>query len=342
MTQNDSGNAILNSAAKQYLYIANASQSNTSTGVGKLLSCPVNSNGSVSSNCNLTPNAGIANLGQPYGVAITTVNNTQYAYIVERGYSASINVPSSITAFPLNASGGGLSSSCAQSTSWEGNNWLNPTSISIVTIGTTQYAYVTDPSANKVVKCTLDPVNVFGSCVDALSSGGSFIGLGGITFTTINNVQYAYTADSSSLLKCSVDQNGGLSGCSPTGNISGWEPSDVKFAYSSAGVESAYVANPSSASPNLYKCNIDSSGDLNGCQTTPVLSPSWGAPLQLSYSVSNGVHYSYVVDNDAPGTVWSCPVNASGALSSCSVLSQLQTDYSLDSFKATTFAYTAP
>lgn len=255
-----------------------------------------------------------------------------------QGYFSGTLVPSAVTACEIGS--GGTLSSCTQDTT-TADIGDNPSSITITTVGSTQYAYTTDETnGNTIKRCQLSPTS--GALTSCGSAGGSFSQAQKVSFFKADHL-YAYVADSpgfsDTIQKCSVAADGSLSGCTSTGDYAGWSPQDIQFAYASNNTPYAYIANFNGSSDTVVKCDINmASGELSSCSNTPTSSPGW-SPLKITFGASNGTQYAYVVDDGAPRSIYQCTVGTTGQFSGCT---QLSTGVALYSFYGATLGFAAP
>ena len=217
----------------------------------------------------------------PTGVTVATVGEAQYVYV-------STNVNNKVFSCTIQDSAGNLycgeyGASGPPSTpiptpipeNEDPNNprFWSPWSTAFTNVNSTQYGYVVAPFAdNEVYLCPLTiPYNgTLSSCVDSaahLLSPPSWTPTA-IAFAAVNNTPYAYIVsklDQHSIWRCSIGDDGYFEACTldynfqtSGGNILGISIATVN------GILYAYVSNPSSVSPAVYQCPINTTSGGNG------------------------------------------------------------------------------
>ncbi|MBI2785145.1 MAG: hypothetical protein HYX60_02080 [Legionella longbeachae] len=227
-------------------------------------------------------------------------------------------------------------------------SWI-PESIAFATVNNTQYAYVASWSNGIVYQCTLNSEGSFDICNALTPTGTVYTYAAGITFATINGIQYAYVSDDvANVYQCSLNNNGTFNVCNttPTSSTPGWIPVSTTFAAIN-GIQYAYVA---SDNGNVYQCSLNLGGATNGTfNICTIITPTSGAPSWLPKSISFatfGVNlYSFVADDN--GNVFQCSLNSDGTFNQClktpstGVLDWSPRAIAFETFGGTQYAYVA-
>ncbi|MFA6038055.1 MAG: hypothetical protein WC748_08065 [Legionellales bacterium] len=175
-----------------------------------------------------------------------------------------------------------------------------------------QYAYVTDGSDGRVLKCPIitsgASAGLFDTCLDAgANASATFLS---IAFATFNTQNYAYIADHSgqlNLYQCKVGSDGQLSACTnstPTYNPYGitFYTTDNTYAYISGG----------GFGGSVEKCEVDATtGLVNNCKDMNITFSR--GPTYMAVQEFNGKPYVYIGDGDSAGS--------SGAIVQCEIQS---------------------
>lgn len=190
------GVSVATVGSTQYAYIADNG--------GNMYQCGIQSNGTLTA-CSKTPASPPA-AWVPADVTIATVGGTQYAYV------ASNNDDPHVYQCPLN--GDGTFGTCSTTPSSGEPTW-NPNSVTITTVGPTQYAYVADDINGHVYQCTLNNNGTFNACTTTIGTGVSTWGPGQVSFVTTAGVQSAYVMDflTHVIYQCSLNVNGMFTTC---------------------------------------------------------------------------------------------------------------------------------
>jgi hypothetical protein len=258
-------------------------------------------------------------------LTFATVGGVQYGYVLDQNgfvYQCTINA-------------GGDFDACT-ATPPTPQPW-NPHGIAFATVNGIQYAYVTDVNVGNVYQCSLNvggPSNgTFNACSNVVSS--AFNAPYGITFGTVNGVQYAYIADSISsgsstgnVYQCTLDVNGFFTACNPTPvpphqATPPWIPYSVTFA-TVDGTQYAYVADNGTATlpvpnGNVYQCTLTSGGLFDTCTSTIAAPATAWVPDAIAFATLNGTQYAYVASYQGPivgGMDW-CTLNIDGTFAAC-------------------------
>lgn len=217
------------------------------------------------------------NINTPTNIAILTVNNAQYAYVVGATSLGAVN----IYLCPIN-SDGTLATPCAQTPSsgapWTasgGNPLGNAIAINFAPINGTLYAYVTDnqhgaSGAGFVWMCQISSNGQLSSCSNALTaSGQAGASPAGIDFATSSGTQYAYIGQTNSqnIYQCSFNSNGTFSSCASSTPLSASSRvRNIVFALFNS-IQYGYFYDSSS---KVRYCVVNTTtGVLNSCTTTP-------------------------------------------------------------------------
>jgi hypothetical protein len=145
----------------QQAYIADAGLGGIGN-FGDVLLCSMQNDGSFNT-CAQTPSSGAPNW-IPAGIAFTTVNGTQYAYVADNG----ANVPGHVYRCALNNDGSFVNSGCTATPANDASltNWY-PYYIAFNTLNGIQYAYVVNSSGSSIgniYRCLLDSSGLFTNC----------------------------------------------------------------------------------------------------------------------------------------------------------------------------------
>lgn len=212
----------------------------------------------------------------------------------------------------------GTLSNCIPSPAFGAPNWI-PESITFATVSGIQYAYVASWPDGIVYQCTLDSQGSLATCTALTPSGTVYTHAAGISFRSINGIQYAYVSDDiANVFQCSLNNNGTFNTCNPTPTLAvpAWVPVSTTFATVN-GTQYAYVA---SDNGNVYQCSINIGGLTNGTFNTCTITPTSGAPVWLPKSVTfasfGANQYAYVSDDN--GHVFQCSLNSNGTFNLCS------------------------
>lgn len=253
-------------------------------------------------------------------LAFATVGNVQYAYTTDQAngivYRCSINVDGTLSACVSAISDNSLI-----------NAGANPYGIAFTTINGTQYAYVTDISNSVIFQCFFSNSSdgLFDTCTQqnpTIASGGFSSPLG-ISFGTVNDIQYAYIADVgvTNVFQCSLDAlTGAITLCSSTPiGAPSWAPAYV-ILKSISGTTYAYVA--SQAAPAIYKCAVNNDGSLSTCAVTPPINPPSGinwAPGYIAFATFSGTQYAYIAsaNGSGGGGIYQCILDNLGEFQDC-------------------------
>lgn len=184
--------------------------------------CSLNSDGSFNI-CNPTPATG-APLWLPVGVAVGTVNNTQYAYVADINFL-------SPNMFVCTLNNDGSFNTCNITPSTGAPTWF-PLGITIATVNGTPYAYVSDANVTtgNVYKCTLNNDGSFNTCTLTPSTGAPNWQPEQIAFSIINGKQYAYVANNNGdVFQCTLDSDGSFNTCNstPAAGAPSWSPAGI-------------------------------------------------------------------------------------------------------------------
>ena len=196
-----------------------------------------------------------------------------------------------------------------------------PESITFATVNGIQYAYVASWPNGTVYQCTLNSESSLDICKALTPTGTVYTFAQGITFATINGIQYAYVSDDvANVYQCSLNDDGTFNTCNPT-PTSGtpvWTPVSTTFATVS-GTQYAYIADDIG---HVYQCSLNVGGSTNGtfnmCNiiTPPSGAPSW-LPKSITFATFGVNQYAYVSDDN--GNVFQCTLNNSdGTFNLCS------------------------
>ncbi|VEB38949.1 secreted protein [Legionella sainthelensi] len=268
-----------------------------------------------------------------------TVTKQKYAYVAS-GFNQIV--------YKCQVNSDGTLSRCEPAHSPGVPSWI-PESIAFATVNGIQYAYVASWPNGVVYQCTLNSEGSFDTC-NALTPTGTFYSYAaGITFATINGIQYAYVSDDvANVYQCTLNNDGTFNTCIPTPTAStlGWIPVSTTFA-TIGGAQYAYVA---SDNGNLYQCSLNFGGLTNGTfNSCTIITPASGSPNWLPKSVTFATFganaYAYVSDDN--GDVFRCSLNSDGTFNQCSetpgagILDWSPRTVAFETFGGTQYAYVA-
>lgn len=158
--------------------------------------------------------------------------------------------------------------------------------------------------------CSISPgTGLFTACKNAVTDGSvSFGQCTGITINSINTV--GYIVSSGSIIYCSVNAGGILSGCTAVGIPNSGSPQGITLN------EANTFAYLYGANGTISTCGLSVSGQLStSCNTAEHLAQANGQPGKLTLGFAEKLAY---LPNPATGTVSVCNVNAkTGLLSGC-------------------------
>lgn len=266
-----------------------------------------------------------SDVSENYGqLVFATVGGIQYAYTVDATHGV---------VYQCTIGDNGTLNTCSETPQTPvGGGWM-PYGIAFTTVGSTQYAYVTDVNSGRTYQC---PVVVGGVSNGALSSCSSVTGSPGlnapygIAFATVGANQYVYLANagpgtgySGNVTKCTVNNSDGSfnsCGLTPSSGAPSWIPYGVAFTTAN-GIQYAYVADNGSdlLTGHIYRCTLSVDGSFDSCLPTPTTSPSYHwVPSYLTFATLNGTQYAYVANyQGSAGSMYRCVVEIDGTFSSC-------------------------
>lgn len=138
-------------------------------------------------------------------VTISTVNETQYAYVAQ----ADTGPGTDVWLCQINQTTG-IFTNCQ--TTGDDYHWSNVFDVTVESFDN-QYAYVTDNNSSKIVRCTINQTDgtfLAGSCIDMTPSGTPWISPSAVTFASFNGTKYAYISDQNGeILQCALNQTTG-------------------------------------------------------------------------------------------------------------------------------------
>jgi hypothetical protein len=239
-------------------------------------------------------------------VLTVTLSQQQYAYLAT-GFNNMV--------YKCQVNSDGKLNNCVPSPLSGAPSWI-PESIAFATVNAVRYAYVASWQPNGVVyQCTLNSAGSFDTCNPLSPTGMVYTYAAGITFATINGIQYAYVSDGvENVYQCSLNNNGTFNVCNPTPTSGApvWTPASTTFA-TIGGIQYAYVTDDSGL---LYQCSLNVNGTFNLCTITPASgAPVW-LPKAITFASFGGAQYAYVADDN--GYVFQCSLNSNGSLNQCS------------------------
>lgn len=316
LSQSDNGSVTLNVASTQFGYLSDSTTSSIyrcvlATGDGKFSSCTQLDRTATGSPTSWSP----------FAVDFSRRGTTQYAYVAD-------NSNNRIIAYTVSSSGALTFFGTAGSTTNGNANYVAaPVGVTLATIGTTQYAYISGNTQSYLKKCTIDATALFtaDSCAAQVASDMTDNSRApwATAFATVNGVVYAYIAftdgGSGYVRKCSVDSSGTLSACADetSASLGGGANGLTIGTYDSA----QYLYVPTySGIQDVLACSIGVAGALT-CAAYGASKP-WTGPRALSFATVNGTSYAYVsnqanVSGQAYKAVYTCTLNSGGSFNTC-------------------------
>lgn len=215
-------------------------------------------------------NTGIAFTNAEFSnIAFNTVNNTQYAYVVDSNnyavYTCNINPDGTFTGCVTNnlCSGNGGCTVETQAITFNNSTGTN-------------YAYVTDKDGS-VQAYTVNNDGTLAWSAGAITTGGTY----GINFQSINGTTYVYIGNSNKVQVCTINQiNGAFINCTDTGTGAvDLSTSSTVYGFGFAWDNSvspatlyAYPATEANQSDDALFCTVNlSTGALENC--------NWGGTI---------------------------------------------------------------
>lgn len=189
-----------------------------------------------------------------------------------------------------------------------------PESLAFATVNGIQYAYVASWPNGTVYKCTLKSEGEFDICTALAPTGNVYPYASGITFATVNNIQYAYVSDDyKNVYQCSLNNDGTFNACvtTPAASVPDWIPVATTFTKVN-GTQYAFIA---SDNGSVYRCSLNDDGTFNNCAATPTsAAPAW-LPKSVTFATFGANQFAYVSDYN--GTVFKCSLNSDGTFNQC-------------------------
>lgn len=262
-----------------------------------------------------------------------TTTRQKYAYVAT-GFNNSI--------YKCSANSDGTLTGCVITPSSGAPAWT-PESTAFAIVSGVQYAYVASWPNGIVYQCNLNSSNgAFNTCTALTPTGSVYTLAAGITFATINGVQYGYVSDDDTkIFQCSLNSNGTFNICNPTptSGTPAWTPASTTFATVN-GTQYAYVA---SDNGNVYQCSLNTNGTFNLCSITPATgAPTW-LPKSVTFATFSGSQYAYVSDDN--GKVFQCSLKSDGTFNVCSITPASSAplwnprSIAFETFSGTSYAY---
>ncbi len=233
-------------------------------------------------------------LSSPVGIAFQSFSGDLYAYITD----SNVSTPG-VTKCAVSQSNGTFSG-CVLETSSPFND---PHGITVRTINSSDYAYVTNEATGSVSQCSIDvSTGVLEGCFDS-GAGDVFDTPENIAFFT-SNALYAYVTDAGSstpgVWQCNVNTTTGtLSSCVRTTGFTA--PNGIAFS-TFGGTNYAYVTN--ATGDQVSRCAVSpSNGNLGSCVFTSV-GITISNPTGIAAFQAGGNRYIYPVNTD--GSIFQC------------------------------------
>jgi hypothetical protein len=313
LTKTDNGQVDLQDPGTQYGYVADQQ--------GVIYQCTLNTttHEGLFNACTATPSTS-APVWTPRTIAFATttvgITSSQYAYVADVSghhvYQCSLNTIGTVETL----------NTCAITPAFNEPSW-EPESVTLATVNSTQYAYVSDSLNEQIWRCALTSDGALDglSCMTTPASGAPSWHPAGVAFATINQTQYAYVADEQSTVwQCPLESDGLFvsSGClnmSAASSTSFQTPLGITFATLSNGIQYAYVADGSTPG-TVWQCVLNStSGSFTSCVAqAPIPAVVW-VPSAIAFATVNNTQYGYVADQT--GQVYQCTLSATGSLVTC-------------------------
>lgn len=257
-------------------------------------------------NCTTTP-PGTQTWG-PFAVSFATVSETLYAYVANNG-------DCNIDLCGVDIATGALTTCQIAESEIPAPGWC-PTGIILTTVGSTQYAYVSDNVSHDLFQCHLGSNGLFTSCATTPSVNPGWSPFS-TAFAIVNGTQYAYAASNfDGVFQCVVNQSDGtFSSCqlTPSSSAPSWTTNGLAFATVN-NIQYAYVADNAGS---VYQCTLASNGNLVTCSPTPSLS-AFGSPRAIAFGTVNGIQYAYIADI-TDNAIYLCTLNTDGSFNICSI-----------------------
>jgi hypothetical protein len=247
--------------------------------------------------------------------SVPTLQTSQYAYLIASQLNADNNVM-----YQCRLHLDGSFDFCSVTPENTLSHW-NPHSTAFATINGTRYAYVTtnDKEFKNIYQCTLKTNGSFSTCSTLLSD--NILGNGdvrGITFATINGIQYAYVAVgagngfSSNMYQCTLNANGSFTSChfTPFMDPPKWNPLDVITATVN-NIPYAYIVG---SDHRIYYCTFNQNGSFGNCAATYPSNIAFMNPKKITMNTVNNTLFAYVVDSS---NLYQCTIKMDGRLDTC-------------------------
>lgn len=251
-------------------------------------------------------------------LTFATVGGVQYAYVLDQNgfvYQCDINETD------------GTFSRCTPTP--ESSPGWGPHGIAFATVHGVQYAYISSVNG-RVYQCSL---NVGGDANGSFENCSAldfyFRAPYGITFATVDGVQYAYIAEAVSfdssygnVYRCTLKKDGSFNTCSTTPQecIPDWIPYTVTFA-TVDGTQYAYVTDNGTNTSNghVYQCTLTEDGFFDTCTATIGAPTTNWVPDAIAFATLNGTQYAYVgaYQGVSAGGMYQCTLNSGGLFSAC-------------------------
>lgn len=210
-----------------------------------------------------------------------------------------------------------------------------------------QYIFVvggTGGEGSSVMRCELDASNASVSSCNVTPENAPWFTPFYMAFVSLNNVDYAYVNDSSSIYMCTVTESKNLENCNllTLNNV----PKDPQYMAMSVtevnGILYLYTGISNGISNSIYKCPINSDTSLGDCESVGFETTLYGqqeSALNSIYSMEfvnlNSAKYIYITSglewtpqSSFPYPGWAgvlrCDVNSTGVLVNCTNFSSTQ------------------
>ncbi|MDI1351602.1 MAG: hypothetical protein PSV35_02365 [bacterium] len=294
----------------QYAYV--------STGQKNVWQCGLNTNGTLNT-CST-----ILTESSPIATTFASVNNVEYAYLVNDTNGSDFSVYMNYCTVTSN---GGFND-CKPIYI----NFAEASQLAIASVSGVQHAYVADQgptlSSGSVYLCSLNTDgSVNAPCLPTPASGAPPAWIPeAITFASVNGVQYAYvgtsynTANShpGSVYQCTLNKDGSFKRCTTTPAVGAPFASPNAITFTSVnGVQYAYVSDGGNGgTENIYQCMLNTDGSFKTCKTITAL---FVEPNSIAFAVINDAQYAYVADANPlyVPAVWMCSLNTNGSFNIC-------------------------
>ncbi len=288
------GMAIQTMGTTDYAYISNSH-------AGTITRCYLNSMTGVLSEC-LDSGVGAA-FSAPQNIRFFTTDDL-YAYITDSTYSTSGTV------WQCNVDDtSGMLSACAET----GSDFNQPMGIDFKTIGSVDYAYITNVADNTYTYCEVTSSGEL-ICSTSSSIPQNRLDPMGLAYFTVNDVDYIYVAnpDVGTVSQCRINDSAGNLYCVDSGVHAQF---NIPYSINLYTVASSIFAQVVDTEMNVvWVCSVNTtSGQFMECSEQG--EDIFVAPVSIAVGIDSHINV-YVSDTD--GIIWRCRASVSdGSFSDC-------------------------